>query len=309
MPVASLPITVLMNAGSGSNDKSEAGASIKAVLKEAGRDAELVVARHPRDLPTLARRAVQKGPRILVAAGGDGTLNAVATVALEAQLPFAVIPLGTFNYFARDLGIPQDATAATLALVDSVIRQVAIGRVNGRIFLNNASIGLYSRLIELRETHKQRFGRNRIVALISGIMTLWRGYRLHPMSLKLDGKTHTVSSPTVFFGRNALQMEQLGLDEAECIKRGELAILAPKEMHRFGLFGLALRGAIAQLESADNLMQFCAITAQVDFTNSRKRSVRVAIDGELVNCKLPLTIESIPDALQVLVPRNPEKRA
>lgn len=304
--IGNLPITVLVNANSGSRDKTAACMAIDNVLGEAGRDVELCLARRPRDLPLLARQAADARPGILVAAGGDGTLNAVASVAHARGLPFAVLPLGTFNYFARNLGIPLDGTSAARVIAEGCVRRVAIGQVNGRLFLNNASIGLYRRLIEHREAHKRRFGRNRLVALLSALVTLLREHRSYRLRLEIDGRPVTLSSLMVFFGRNALQMEQLGLDEALCVARGELAVLALREVDRMDLLALALRGALARLETAENLRQYCAWKVHVDRLDGSNRRIRVALDGELVDCMLPLVVETVPDALQVIVPKPPE---
>lgn len=299
-----MPITVLMNASAGSQDKSAAHMVIDTVLKTAGRDVKLFLAQHPRDLPKLVQQAADSRPGILVAAGGDGTLNAVATVAHARGLPFAVLPLGTFNYFARNLGIPLDIAAAARVIIEGRVRRVAVGCVNGRLFLNNASIGLYRRLIEHREMHKRRFGRNRLVALLSGLVSLLREHRSYQLRLEIDGQPVTLSSLMVFFGRNTMQMELLGLDEALCVARGELAVLALREVNRIELLGLALRGALARLETAENLRQYCALKVQVDWLEGRRRRIRVAVDGELVECTLPLMIEAVQDALQVIVPEE-----
>jgi diacylglycerol kinase family enzyme len=304
--IGSLPITVLMNAVSGSEDKTAAEIAIEATLKSSGRDYQLVLARRPRELSKLAKQAAERRPCILAAAGGDGTLNAVASVARELGLPLAVIPLGTFNYFARDLGIPTDTVEAVRLIVAGTVRRVPVGEVNGRLFLNNASIGLYRRLIEERESYKQQFGRNRLVALISALITVARSHRPYRLRMEIDGQSMTFSSLTMFFGRNALQMTQLGLDEAACVARGELAILALREVGRFELLALVLRGAFKALETAANLRQSCALRVDIDWLDGRSRKIRVAIDGELADCSLPLIIEVVPDALLVIVPRQPE---
>lgn len=301
-----LPISVVMNSGSGSDDAADARRAIENVLTASGRDARIFLTERPRDLALLAQRAADSRPGILAAAGGDGTLNAVAAVARRRDLPFAAIPLGTFNYFARELGIPLDAGAAARLLVDGSLRRVAVGTVNGRLFLNNASIGLYRRLIEQRETHKQRFGRNRLVAILSGLVTVLQPHPPYRLRLAIDGQPLTVSSPSVFFGRNALQMERLGLDEAAAVARGELAVLALREVGRRELLGLLLRGAVGNLETAADLHQYTALRVEVERLDRRQRRIRVAIDGELVDCTLPLVVEAVPDALAVIVPRPRE---
>jgi len=304
--IEELPITVLMNAGSGSADKSDARQSIEAALRATGRDVALHLARRPGELAALVQQAADTRPGILAAAGGDGTLNAVAAVACARDLPFAVIPLGTFNYFARELGIPLDAAAATALIAVGAVRRVPVGRVNGRLFLISASIGLYRRLIEQREVHKRRFGRNRLVAALSALAMLWREHRSYRLRLAIDGEPQRLSTLTVFFGRNALQMAQLGLDEAVCVARGELAVLALRNVGRGELFALAVRGALARLETAPSLRRHCARSVEVDWLDAASRRIRVAIDGELVVCTLPLVVEAVPQALQAIVARVPE---
>ena len=302
------PITILMNANAGSKDKFAVRAAIDAAVQGSRRDIELVVARHPRDLPTLAHEAADRGAGVLAAAGGDGTLNAVASVARERDLPLAVLPVGTFNYFARDLGLPLEVAEAMRVITEGTLRRVAVGQVNGRLFLNNASIGLYRRLLEQREQHKRRFGRTRHVAMLSALLTLWRRHPLYRLRLEIDGQPLTLSTLTVFFGRNALQMEQLGLDEAVCVARGEMAVLALREVNRLELLELIVRGAFARMEAAENLRQYCAVKVEVDWLDQGSRRIRAAIDGELIELDLPLVIEAVPDALQVVVPRVPDER-
>lgn len=297
-----LPITVIMNAASGSGDALTERSAIEDVLRQSGRDAQVWTAPHPRELPALAALAADSRGGIVAGAGGDGTLNAVASVARAHGLPFGLIPLGTFNYFARQLGIPLAPAAAASNLVEGAIRPVAIGDVNGHLFLNNASIGLYRRLLERREIDKRRFGRSRVVALLSGIAFLLREHRPYQLALNIDKKQVKLSTLTVFFGRNALQMEQLGLDEALCVARGELAVLALRDVGRTELLRLALRGALARLETAENLQQGCASEVRVERIGDGSRRLRVGIDGESVLCGLPLIVRSIPGGLQVVTP-------
>lgn len=305
---ADRPITVLMNAHSGQKDKGPARQAIDDVLLASGRDVKIINARNPEQLVTLGRQAAVDRPGILVAAGGDGTLNAIADIACEHDLPFAILPLGTFNYFARDLGISLDPAEAAGAILEGYYRRMPVGRINGHLFLNNASIGLYRKLLQERERHKQRFGRNRLVALFSAAVTLFQPHRRYRLTLEIDGKSELLYTPSVFFGRNALQMEQLGLDEADCVARGELAVLAPRDLGRMEMLGLALRGALAQLETAENLRQHCGLRVKADWIDSKKRRIKVAVDGEILECTLPLNVESVQSALQVIIPKTPEER-
>ena len=153
---------IVLNAGSGHDDKQAAEDAIRAEFEAAGQACE-IISPEPADFTAAIGAAIanasEKGT--LVAAGGDGTLNAVAAAALESGWRLGIVPLGTFNFYARDLGIPLDARAAARILLEGATREVAVGHINGHLFLNNASFGLYRKLLEDREELKSRLGRYR----------------------------------------------------------------------------------------------------------------------------------------------------
>jgi diacylglycerol kinase family enzyme len=257
----------------------------------------------------LAKGAVEEAEResrIIVAAGGDGTINTVAGAVAGTNLPFGVVPMGTFNFFARNLGIPLEAAAATHALLDGHTRPMHVARVNGKVFLINSSVGLYRRLQEEREQFKQRFGRNKLVAVISGLMTLLHHHRVYEVQMDLDGKPVTVRTPMLFFGMNTLQLEKLEVPVASCTERGLLAVLVLRPMSRWKILSFAMRGVLQGLENAENMQTHCASKVTVHWRRARK--MKVAIDGESLECDLPLRYEVMRNALNVIVPRNPAPR-
>lgn len=304
-----LPITVIMNAGSGRRDAENDRRQIEEALERSGREYRIVPCARPGDLERAAREAVAdaaRHPRIVAAAGGDGTINAVAGHVLGTGLSLGVIPLGTYNFFARDLGIPLDPARAAAALVDGRVRRVHVAHVNGRLFLINATFGLYRRVLEERERYKHRFGRYRFVTVPSALITLMRNHRTYRVELELDGRPAVLHTLMLFFGLNTLQLEKLDLDVAECTARGRLAVLALRPMSRLELLGIALRGALQRLEQAPNLQRHCASRVDVYWRGARR--IRVAVDGETIECEVPLRFEVLPDALPVVVPRSPEPR-
>jgi diacylglycerol kinase family enzyme len=304
-----LPVTVILNAGAGHGDTARLESQIRAGLEGAGRAHRIVVTDGPADVEQQAILAVKAGrenPGVVVAAGGDGTINLVASHVLESGLQFGVIPLGTFNYFARDLGIPLDPQQAALALATGIVRQVHVARVNGHLFLNNASFGLYRQLLEEREHFKQRFGRYKAVAVVSALHTLWCARGAYTLQLELDGRPTTIRTPMLFFGINSLQLEKLDLDVAHCAREGRLAVIALQPSTRWHLLGLAMRGALQGLRHSPDLRCFGA--TRVEVTQPGRRRTRVAVDGESVDCSLPLHVEVLRNALSVLVPREPEER-
>jgi diacylglycerol kinase family enzyme len=251
----------------------------------------------------LAQRAVdcarqQQGGG--VAAGGDGTINAVAQVTLNSECPFGVLPQGTCNYFSRTHGIPLDTTEATRALLGGMIRPVQVGLLNDRVFLVNASLGLYPKLREEREAYKQQFGRRRLVALWAGGVTLLRVHR--PLRLRLEhaGEVRAMRTSTVVVGNNPLQLQQLGLPEAHAVQQDQLAAIAVRPIGPLAMVWLLLRGALGQLGDADHIVHFAC--ERLTVRPYGRRRIKVAMDGEVAWLDTPLVFQVAPNPLQLLVP-------
>lgn len=303
----SATVFVVLNAGSGHGDKNQAEADIRRVLSEAGRPHQVFRVEEPGDLPRIAAAAVEQAQScggIVVAAGGDGTLNAVAQQVLPSGLRFGVVPQGTFNYFGRAHGIAADAEAATRALLEAAPQPTQVGLVNDRVFLVNASFGLYPKVLEEREAYKQQFGRNRFVALWSSAMALLRDHRRWVVQIEHDGQTQVLRTPTLFIGNNPLQLEQVGIAEAEAVRQGQLAAIALRPMSRMAMFGLLIRGAVGRLGEAENVVTFPFQRMTVSLRLPRGRRVKVAMDGEITQLRLPLEFRIAPQRLRLLVPRQ-----
>jgi diacylglycerol kinase family enzyme len=220
------PLHILLNAGSGRNDSATTRQTIAGLLADAGRRHEITLLTDPARLQAMAEEAVRKakaGGGAVVAAGGDGTINAIAQVAHAAHCPFGVLPQGTFNYFGRTHGIPEDTAEAVRALLAARIQPVQVGLVNDRVFLVNASVGLYPQLLEDREAYKSQYGRSRLVALFAGVATILKQHRQLRITLEYQGRTRSVRTPTLFVGNNALQMQQIGMPPlADALDHGHL---------------------------------------------------------------------------------------
>jgi diacylglycerol kinase family enzyme len=297
------PFFIVFNPGAGSRDAATMEATIRGVLEQAGRRYDIWRVEAPRQLPVLAQRAVdcarqQQG--VVVAAGGDGTINTVAQVTLHSGCPFGVLPQGTFNYFSRTHGIPLDTTEATRALLEGMIRPVQVGLLNDRVFLVNASLGLYPKLLEDREAYKQQFGRRRLVALWAGVMTLLRVHR--PLRLRLEhaGEVRDLRTSTVVVGNNPLQLQQLGLPEAQAVQQGQLAAIVVRPISPLAMAWLLLRGALGQLGDADHVVHFAC--ERLTVRPYGRRRIKVAMDGEVAWLNTPLVFQVAPNSLQLLVP-------
>ena len=313
------PLFIVFNLGSGAVAGAAAAAgagagelaraTIQQACDAAGRSFQLMRIDQPDQLPARARETVQLAQQsggVVVAAGGDGTLNAVAQATLGSGCAFGVLPQGTFNYFGRSHGIPADLATALQVLLHAPVQPVQVGLVNGRVFLVNASLGLYPKLLEDRESWKHQFGRSRLVAFGAGLVTLLRGYRSLRLSIEVAGQTRDVRTPTLFVGNNALQMEQLGFPLAHDIDRGALAAIMLRPVRRLAMLGLLLRGAFGQLGNADQVLRLACVRLNVRLRRPfGARRIKVATDGEI--CWLPLPLEFVvsPEPLWLIRPATP----
>lgn len=301
---------IVLNTGSGKHQGNEVEDSISSVLNEAGRQFELIQVEGGEGLVDAAKRAVElakanKG--VVVAAGGDGTLNAVSNVVLGTGLPFAILPQGTFNYFGRTYGISQDTETATRCMLDAVIEPVQVGMLNDKVFLVNASLGLYPTLLEDREAYKQRYGRSRWVALWSAMVTLFRAHRKLSVELDFEGNTRKLRTQTIVVGNNALQLEHIGVHKEVELQRDHLVAMTAKPLGTLALYGLVARGLISRMGEAENLISFGFKKMTVRLGPARRR-VKVAMDGEIFWLRAPLEFRVPDEYLPLLVPRDDAQR-
>ena len=306
------PLFMVLNAGSGHGDAQLAERAIRDALQSARRRYELMIVTDPSALPETAARAAalsEEHRGAVIAAGGDGTINTVLQATYRTGRPFGVIPQGTFNYFGRTHGIPEDPAAATRALLDAVIQPIQFGLVNDRVFLVNASLGLYPELLERREQDTQKFGRSRLVAWWSGLATLLREHR--QLIIDIEHKDHassaggTVRTTTLFAGNNALQLQSIGIAEADVVEHGELAAIVLRRVGLLGMLGIALRGAMGQLGDSDDVRSFGFTQMTVrPWIRYGRRRIKVATDGEVTALETPLVFRVSPAPLPLLVPRR-----
>lgn len=243
------------------------------------------------------RKAAQQG--VIVAAGGDGTLNAVAKALLHTEIPMGILPLGTFNYVARALNIPLDILQAAQVIATGVSHAIHVATLNDQIYLNNASLGLYPLFIKKRELYNQRFGRFPLHAYTSGLDVLLREHKSLKLSVTMDGKKYPVTTPLIFFGNNQLQLSDMKLRIAECAANAKLAGVVVAKNDRLSLLRMVLQLIQGKIDEAADVYSFCAEQLQV---TCKKENLTVAIDGELKEMSMPLNFAVAKSALNVMVP-------
>ena len=305
---AAATLQFVINGTAGSSDADATRKAIESGLREAGRTG-IVRFAAPGELARVAREgaanALADGSAV-VAVGGDGTTNTVAQAAHAAGCSMGVLPEGTFNYFAREHGVPTETGEALRWLLDARPEPVQVSAVNDRVFLVNASVGLYPDLLQDRERWKARFGRSRLVALGAGVATLLRSQDSLRLWIELDGKPHQVRTLTLFVGNNRLQLEKLGLSNPGTrtesgIADGHVTAVIVKPIGTVAMMGLVLRGALGQLGDAGGLEHFVCQKLRVEpALMFGRRRMKVAFDGEVEWMNSPLTLRVLPKPLWLL---------
>ncbi|MGI8754913.1 MAG: diacylglycerol/lipid kinase family protein [Acidimicrobiales bacterium] len=297
---------VVVNGGAGSVDEADDSSEVAAIeeaFEAAGASAHAQVAA-PEDFQDVIQRiwSGEDGdrPDAVVIAGGDGTVACAAQVALEHDVVLAVLPMGTFNHFAKDLAMPTELTEAAAAIVGGEIRHVDVAEVNDRTFVNNAALGLYPTLVAIREqiTDRRGWGKVRAVPVASG--RALRSFPLHRLDLRGEGfgRQH-VRTPLVFIGNGIYDNASGGVHRRAGLTDGCLGVSVAHVVSRFGLIRLILRTLLAGSSKARELDVSETPALTID---SRARRLRVGLDGEVTWLETPLRFRTRAGALAVLAP-------
>ena len=238
---------------------------------------------------------------VVVAAGGDGTLNAVAHQLMHTDIPMGVLPLGTFNYVARLLNIPLDLIQAAQVIATGNNRQVHVAQINEHIYLNNASLGLYPLFIQKREFYNQKFGRFPLHAYTSGLDVLIRDRKELKLEIEVDHHIYPVKTPLIFFGNNQLQLADLNLQIAKDAEAGKVAGVVVAKSDKKTLFKILWQLIRGNIDNAPDVYSFAADEVTI---HTQRKKMTVAVDGEIVEMKPPLKIRVQKQALKIRVPHD-----
>jgi diacylglycerol kinase family enzyme len=292
-------IVAVLNAASGMARRPRLHEDVEALFRQARLDAEILDALEPHGIPDMVKKAVAAGAGTVVAGGGDGTISAAASVLAGTDVPLGVLPLGTLNHFAKDLGLPLDLAQAVAVIAAGRAQRVDVGRVNDRIFVNNCSLGVYPDILAIRD-RERRNGRRKWTAFALATLEVLR--REEELTIRLEAnRTNMIArTPFVFVGNNEYRVEGINLGgRARLDGRRLYAYFAPPVRTRYlpRLLARALFG-VAQREHA--LASLAAVELWIDTPSAA--SIRVACDGELLTMTPPLHCRCWPGALHVLAP-------
>lgn len=259
----------------------------------------LHVLKSGRDIERATRDAVAAGYGMIVAAGGDGTISGIAPIVADAGLRFGALPFGTFNYFARSIGMPEEIEEAVDVIARGKEHRISRSEVNGEGFLNNASLGAYAAILQRRERVYRRWGRSRIAAYWSVISTLLRMRTSQPMVIEIDGEAHDLRTPLAFVAANPFQLEIFRLPGAEDVRAGKLALFLAPDRTGPALLAFAARLAIGGVEESRDFTLMTGRSIRIE--TERKRRL-VARDGEKTRMESPFVFRTHPGALRVICP-------
>ena len=288
---------VVMNKGAGGPDDPQA--RVLDLFRAYGHEPEFVDPGN--DICAVAAQAARDAARIVVAAGGDGTVSAVAAALQGTEKILGVLPVGTLNHFAKDLRIPLDLESAVRTILEGEIAAVDVGEVNGRIFINNSSLGLYPRIVSRREAQQQRLARGKWTAFLWATIQALRRFPFLDLRIAFEGQEIFRRTAFLFVGNNEYEIAGFNLGSRACVNGGTLGLYLTHRTGRLGLFRLAFHALFGRVDQAKDFDVFCVTEARIE---TRHRGLLVALDGEVERIATPLHYRIKPGALRVLVPKE-----
>ena len=291
-------ISVLINGRAGAVAGMADRKELEGLILRTLPDAQVVFTGNGLDVADEARRALESGARMIVGGGGDGTLSAIATVLVGSETPLGILPLGTLNHFAKDLGIPLDIEEAVVTLAGGQTTQVDVGEVNGSLFLNNSGLGLYPVIVHIREL-RQSHGIAKWPAALWATCKAFARYERLSIRVLVEGKELRRRTPVVFVGNNEYLLGGAQLPARDRLDDGLLSVYIPHAHGRFRLIWFSIRALFGKPRPDGDLDAF--LTSEF-WIETRHRSLKVSLDGEVIVHQSPLHYRTRPQALRVIVP-------
>lgn len=273
---------------------------IPRISAEFGVETQILVAKPGEDISSLTERALSERHCPIVAGGGDGTVNAVASKLAGTDISLGVLPMGTLNHFAKDVGIPTNLETAVRNLFAGRAIKVDVGEVNGRVFVNNSGIGVYPHFVRTREEQERRGYARRIASMLA-LRSLVRRYVRLRMKLHMnrqDALEHV--TPFLFVGNNRYQTSGVDVGTRRRLDSGRLWICTAPTQDRPSIFRLAL----TILQGGETDRELNAFETEELLAEPGTMQINVSVDGEVVIMKTPLRYRIRPEALSVIVPER-----
>ena len=295
-----MAVSVLLNRGGGALSRDPALADrAEEALRKAGLDVEVQLLSGG-DCAVRCRAVAERGDALLIVGGGDGTISAAASALVGTQTKLGLLPLGTLNHFARDLGIPADLDEAAKLIVAGKERRVDIGEMNERVFINNSAIGLYPLMVVDRDLQRKRLGRSKALALLVASLRTLARFNHQRLTLTVNEEhTGRVDTPLLFVGNNDYRIDIGAPGQRESLEDGQLFVLVMRKKTRRGLIGASVRALLGRSRGDDMVKLDGVERLRVA---SRRSLLAVSLDGEVVRVEPPLEYRIRKKALRVIAP-------
>jgi len=292
---------VILNAGAGpaSNSADAVRSKLADAFDVAGVSADVIEVHDSDRLLAGIRKALVAASDTVVAAGGDGTVSAVAGQLAGTNKILGVLPLGTLDHFARDAGIPLSLDTAVRTLTDGHTELVDVAGVNGRVFINNSSLGIYPRIVVHRENRQQQLNRGKWPAFAWATVLAFRRYPFLRLHICVKGRELDRKTAFLFVGNNEYRMSGFRIGGRPGLNSGTLGLYLTHQTGRFGLVRTAARALFGRLNQAKD---FDALSVEEATINWPHKRLLVATDGEVSYMEPPLHYRSRPRALRTIVP-------
>src|SRR4051794_34879114 len=247
------------------------------------------------DCEVRCRAIAARGDGLLVVGGGDGTISAAASALVGTKTILGILPLGTLNHFARDLGIPPDLHEAAALIAARKARRVDVAEMNGRVFINNSAIGLYPLMVIDRDLQRKRLGRSkRLAMIVASIRTLAR-FNHQRLTLTINDEKARVDTPLLFVGNNDYRLDIGAPGKREALDDGELCVLVMRKKTRAGLIAASVRALFGR-SRADDMVRIDGVERLR--VSSQRSQLAVSFDGEVVRSAPPLDYKIRKQALR-----------
>ncbi len=293
-------ILVLLNRGGGAIAADESLPDrVRHALKSVGLDVEVELIGGG-DCAVRCRAIAERKDPLLIVGGGDGTISAAASALAGTDTVLGILPLGTLNHFARDLGIPMDLDEAAQLIAGGKHRSVDIGEMGERVFINNSAIGLYPLMVVDRDLQRKRLGRSKRAAMIvASLRTLFRfNHRRLTLTVN-DDLTGRVDTPLLFVGNNEYRIDIGAPGKRESLDSGELCVLVMRKKTRLGLIAASIRALVGR-SRPDDMVRLEGVEKLLVSASGQR--LIVSLDGEVVRSKPPLEYRIRKQALRVIAP-------
>jgi len=294
-----MAITVLINRGGGAASRdADIGDHVVEAFRSAGLEVKVELVSGD-ECEARCRAISKRGDELVVVGGGDGTINTAASALVGSDTMLGILPLGTLNHFARDLGIPDKLEEAAKLIASKKDRRVDVAEMNDRIFINNSAIGLYPLMVRDREVQQERLGRSKKLAMIvASVRTLVR-FGHQRLTLTVNDQKAGVDTPLLFVGNNDYRVDLPAPGQRDSVEDGRLSVFVMRKKSRAGFLAASVRALLNRARKDDMVQLEDVQRLRVE---SRRGTLAVSLDGEVVREAPPLDYKIRKKALRVIAP-------